>query len=395
MPTPSTSSTVPTESQLRRRELQQAMYPVTIPSPSRQMNIASDSPIPLSPDPFGRHPSVYEVDTAPVESYWDPVAQKLSHEPLGSSPSMSSTDDGSGSLTSSRFSTDSSSVVGQGDKTTKSTAPLVSVKGLRKLWRRSKSASNALPQPPTPWRTDFQLSSSSHPSTPIDQLMAPPVSSAITRSSNGKTHVGQLQFDQELSYPFQPSRPSLSGSRPNSPAVLLNAPPQEKPGFRKSILKTWMSVAGVGSQQPTNGSESRRSSERPVSNETIKPRRPSVLDGSIPPSPQLPERYLPSNHIRTESNLERPKSAARSKMGPGHHYSSASHDLLSTIPPTRTSVMMQTPLSASPAQSQFSVSSRDSRAESRESHEASQFEIVTSPKVHPNLSYPYMTLDHE
>lgn len=392
MSTSSPSSILPTESQLRRRELEQATYPVTISSPSRQINIASDSPIPLSPDPFGRHPSVYEVDAAPVQSYWDPVAQKFTHEPLGPSPSMSSIDDGSGSLTSatpsSRFSADSSSVVDQDDRAIKSTAPLVSVKGLKKLWRRSKSSSSPLPQPPTPGRTSFQLSSSPHPPTPTDQLMAPPVLGAITRGSNGKAHVGQLQFDQI-------SRPSLSGSRPNSPAVLLNAPPQEKPSVRKSILKSWKSVTGAVSQQPTNGSEPRKSSERPVSNETIKPRRPSVLDGSMPPNPQLPEQYLPSNHIRTGSNaLEHWKLTARSKMGPGHHYSSASHDLLSAIPPVWSPVVVQTPGSASPFQSQF-ASSQDSQAESRASLETSQFEIISSPKVHPNLTYPYMTLDHE
>jgi len=386
------SSAVPTESQIRRRELEQAMYPATIPSPSRQINDASDSPIPLSPDPFGRHPSIYEVDAAPMQSYWDPVAQKFSHELPGPGPSI---DDDSGPLDSvtpsSRFSADSSSVMDHDDKTFKPTAPLVSVKGLKKLWRRSKSSASALPQPLTPGRATFQPSGSPHPSTPTDQLMAPPVPNAITRGPNGRPHVGQLQFDQDSSYPSYPSRPSLSGSRPNSPVVLLNPPPQDKLGIRKSILKSWKSVAGGGSQHSTNGFESRKSSERPVSNETIKPRRPSVLDGSIPPSPLLPEQYLPSNHIRTGSNfLERRKSAARSKTGPGHH-SSASHDLLSTISPVRSPVM-QAPGSASSSQSQLSAYSRDSHAESLET---SQFEVVPSPKVHPNLTYPYMTLDHE
>lgn len=394
MPASTPSSIVPTESQVRRRELEQAMYPVTIPS--RQANVASDSPIPLSPDPFGRHPSIYEVDAAPMESYWDPVTQKFSHEPLGSRPSVSSMDDGSGPLysdsapPSSRFSADSSGVV-EGDKSTKLTAPLVSVKGLKKLWRRSKSSSNALPQPSTPGRTSFQVSSSPLPSTPTDQLMAPPVPNAIMRGSNGKPHVGQLQLDQESSHPSNSSRPSLSGSRPNSPAVLLNTPPLEKSGIRKSILKSWKSVAG-GPQQATNGSEPRKSSERPVSNETIKPRRPSVLDDGIPPSPLLPEQYLPSNHVRTGSNfLERRKSTARSKMSPGHH-SSASHDLLSTVPHARSPIIMHTPGSASSSQSQLSTVSRDSQAES---FETSYYEVVPSPKVHPNLTYPYMTLDHE
>ena len=313
---------------------------------------------------------------------------------------MSSIDDGSGSLTSatpsSRFSADSSNVVDQDDNISKSTAPIVSVKGLKNLWRKSKTTSGASPQPPTPGRTSFPHFSSPHPSTPTDQLMAPPVPGVITRDLSGKAHVGQLQSDQELPYPLQPSRPSLPGSRPNSPAVLLNAPPQEKQGIRKSILKTWKTVAGAGPQQPVNGSEPRKSSERPVSNETIKPRRPSILDGSMPPSPRLPEQYLSSNHIRTGSNFfERRKSAARLKKGPSHHHSSGSHDLLSRIPPARSSLVMQTPLSASPAQSQFSLSSQDSYAESQASLERSQFEIISSPKVVPNLTYPYMTLDHE
>ena len=375
MPASSPSSTVLTESQLRRRELEQATYPATMPSPSRQINTVSDSPIPLSPDPFGRHPSIYEVDSAPMHSYWDPVAQKFSHEPPGSRPSI---DEGPWSLNSatpsSRFSADSSGIMDEDDRTTKSTAPLVSVKGLKKLWRKSKPSSSTLPQPLTSGRASFRLSSSPHPPTPTDQLMTPPVPNAITRGSNGKVHVGQLQFDQESSYPSYPSRPSLSGSRPNSPAILLNAPPLEKPGIRKSILKSWKSVAGGGPQQSTNGFEPRKSTERPVSNETIKARRPSVLDGSIPPSPRLPEQYLPSNHVRTGSNfLERRKSVTRSRMGPGHH-SSASHDLLSSILPVRSPVIMQAPGSASSSQSQLSALSRDS------SLETSHFEVVPSQK---------------
>ncbi|KAG6380803.1 hypothetical protein JVT61DRAFT_5187 [Boletus reticuloceps] len=392
MPASSASSTVPTESQVRRRELEQAMYPATMSSPSRQVNIVSDSPIPLSSDPFGRHPSIYEVDALPMQSYWDPVAQKFSQDPPGSRPSMSSVDDGplDSAPPSSRFSADSSSAA-DSDRT-KSTSPLVSVKGLTKLWRRSKPSSSPLPQPPTPGRTSFQLTSSPYPPTPTDQLMTPPVPNAVTRGSNGKAHVGQMQFDQELSYPSYPSRPSLSGSRPSSPAVHLNAPPQEKPGIRKSILKSWKSVAG-GPQQPTNGIEPRKHSERPVSNETIKPRRPSVLDGSIPPSPQLPEQYLLSKHVRTGSNfIERRKSAARSKMGPGHHHSSASHDLLSIPPLPWSPVIMQTPGSASSSQSQLSAISRDSDVDTLET---SQFDVVPSQKIHPNLTYPYMTLDHE
>ncbi|KIJ22161.1 hypothetical protein PAXINDRAFT_178265 [Paxillus involutus ATCC 200175] len=400
------SSTVPTETDIRRREQEQVVYPTTIrPSLSRQTNITIDSPIPLSPDPFGRYPSVYETDALPVPSYWDSATQQFSHEPSDPRPSLSSADEGSLASTtpSSRFSADSTSIaMDHGEKNTKTTAPLVSVKGFKKLWRRSKSSSGGVPQPSTPGagRSSFQHSGPPPRVTSSDQLAAPPIPSALlARSPNSKSPVGQLQFDQESTYPWHPSRPSLSGSRPTSPATLVpNAPahPPEKTSVRKSILKSWKSVSGAASQQPVNGSESRNRSERPISNETIKPRRPSVLDGSIPPSPQLPDQYLPSNHARTGSTFfERRKSAGRSKMGPTQHYSSSSQDLLSRIPQQRSSVIMQAPGSASPSRSFFSATSRDSHAESGESFETSQFEFVSPPKVHPNLSYPYQTLDHE
>ena len=92
MPASNPLLTVPTESQVRRRELEQAMYPATMPSLSRQVNFTSDSPIPFSPDPFGRHPSIYEADAAPIQSYWDLVAQKFSQDSPGSRPSVSSID---------------------------------------------------------------------------------------------------------------------------------------------------------------------------------------------------------------------------------------------------------------------------------------------------------------
>ncbi|KIL01040.1 hypothetical protein PAXRUDRAFT_128455 [Paxillus rubicundulus Ve08.2h10] len=405
MPPPLQLTSVPTETEIRRREVEQ-VYPTTLrPSLSRQTNITSDSPIPLSPDPFGRYPSVYETDALPVPSYWDSATQQFSHEPSDPRPSLSSADEGSLASTtpSSRFSADSTSIaMDHGDKNTKTTAPLVSVKGFKKLWRRSKSSSGGVSQPLTPGagRSSFQHSGPPPRVTSSDQLAAPPIPSALlARSPNGKPPVGQLQFDQESPYPWHPSRPSLSDSRPTSPATFVpNAPahPPEKISVRKSILKSWKSVSGAASQQPVNGSEPRNRSERPISNETIKPRRPSVLDGSIPPNPKLPDQYLPSNHARTESTFfERRKSAGRSKMGPTQHYSSSSQDLLSRIPQQRTSVIMQPPGSASPSRSFLSATSRDSHAESGESFETSQFEFVSPPKVHPNLTYPYQTLDHE
>ncbi|KAF9245707.1 hypothetical protein BU15DRAFT_40761 [Melanogaster broomeanus] len=399
------SSTVLTETDIRRRELEQTIYPTTIPpSVSRQTNLTSDSPIPLSPDPFGRYPSVYESDTLPVASYWDPATQKFSHEPSDPRPSLSLGDEGSCAprTPSSRFSADSASMaMDHDDKNTKTTAPLVSVKGFKKLWRRSKSSSGAVPQPPTPvtGRSSFQLSGPHPSTTSTDQPAAPPIPGALmARGSTSKLSMGQLQFDQQSPYPLHPSRPSLSESRPTSPHASIFNPPQlpEKPSVRKSILKSWKSVSGAVSHQPTNASEPRKSSERPISNETIKPRRPSVLDGNIPPSPKLPDQYLPSNHIRTGSTFfERRKSGGRSKMGPTQHYSSSSQDMLSMIPQRQSLVVTQASRSPSPSRSLLSASSQASHAESRGSFDTSQFELVPSPRGYPNLAYPYQTLDHE
>ncbi|KAI6048004.1 hypothetical protein EDC04DRAFT_2620939 [Pisolithus marmoratus] len=334
------------ETEARRRELEQ--HPATVPAPfTRQTDLTSDSPIPLSPDPFGRYPSMYEEQALPVSTYWDPTTKQFSEVPTDSRPSTSS----ASTTQSSRFSADSSIAVDLADKGGKAQAALSGVKSLKRLWRRT-----ALPPTPSPG----SLSKAT--------LGPPPVITAVARNGKVKAPLNQFQFDQE---------PSLNGTRPISPPVLPPVASGEKTSVRKSILKSWKAV--TGSQQNPGASDTRKSMERPVSNETVKPRRPSVLDNT-------------SNHVRNGSGVfERRKSAGRSKMSSKANYSSSSQDMLGMTSQKRSSIG-----SASPSRSQFSAYSMDSNTEGRGSFDnTSQFEVISTPKVHPNLTYPYQTLDYD
>ena len=384
-PTPlGMKNAVSPETEARRRELEHSIYSATVPASfTRQTNLTSDSPIPLSPDPFGRHPSIYEDHIPPTPTYWDPATKQFFHEPIDSRPSTSSVDESSLASTtqSSRFSADSSVAIDQQDKSGKAQS-LVSVKSLKRLWRRSKGSSISTAQPPTPspGKTSFQLG----PAPSQEQLGPPPIITTLARNGKVKTPLNQLQFDQESPYPVYPGRPSLNGSRPISPPAPSPLPTGEKTTVRKSILKWGKAVTGVGTS-PGGSSEPRKNSDRPASNETVKPRRPSVLDGGIPPSPQLPEHLLQSNHVRNGSGFfERRRSAGRSKMGSKANYSSSSQDM-------RSSIAMQAER-ISPSSSQFST---ESDREGRGSFDTTQFEVISAPKVHPNLAYPYQTLDYD
>ncbi|OAX36756.1 hypothetical protein K503DRAFT_772216 [Rhizopogon vinicolor AM-OR11-026] len=370
-------NSVSAETKTRKRDLDPSMYPPALPPSFGKQSESSDSPIPLSPDPFGRYPSYHESELQSTPTYWDPATGQFTSIPVESRPSLSSLDEGSVASTtpSSRFSADSASF--SMDATTnnsKASAPLVSVKTFKRLWRRSKSSSVSAQQPPTPsaGRTSFQIS-------------VPPV-----RPSH-----------DQLGPPLPPQRglPPMPIATPSRPPPTRSTSPSvpsssEKTGVRKSILKTWKSVSGA-TPSSSAPSEPRRDTERPVSNETIKPRRPSILDAGIPPTPKLAEQYLPSNHTRTGSGIfERRKSLGRAKMGSSSNFSTSFQDV--TVPsrtPPQTTTSTQPPGSVSPARSLQSSTSRYSQVDG--SFETAQYEVVTPPRVYPNLSYPYQTLDQD
>lgn len=299
-----------------------------------------------------------------MPTYWDSATGQFTSIPVESRPSLSSVDEGSLDSTtpSSRFSADSFSM----DATAKYSTPLVSVKTFKRFWRRSKSSSVSGQQPLTPsaGRTSFQVSASPVLSSQDQHLPPPPPQRGLPPVPTAT--------------PSRPTRP-ISPSAPHS---------SEKTGVRKSILKTWKSVSGATASSNAT-SEPRRDTERPVSNETIKPRRSSILDAGIPPTPKLAEQYLPSNHARTGSGIfERRKSLGRAKMGPSSNSSTSSQDVAIPSPSST-----QPPGSVSPARSVQSAGSRYSQVDG--SFETAQYELVSPPRVYPNLSYPYQTLDQD
>ncbi|KAJ7733583.1 hypothetical protein DFH07DRAFT_894216 [Mycena maculata] len=139
------------ESEARKRDLaeHQAAYPAMTPSIGAKSSLNSPL-IPLSPDPFGRHPS--QPPAPPMGggqrqsgAYWDaPVVipapqQEASHQRKSSMASVSER--------TSRFSTDS---MNGGDTASSATSvsskqsnrsTLMSVKGIKKLWRKSNKNS--------------------------------------------------------------------------------------------------------------------------------------------------------------------------------------------------------------------------------------------------------------
>ncbi|KAG2076795.1 hypothetical protein BDR04DRAFT_1089028 [Suillus decipiens] len=369
----SSPNALSTETKIRKRDLESSMYPPPLPPSFGSLSdAAADSPIPLSPDPFGRYPSYFESEAHPAPTYWDPATGQFTSIPVESRPSLSSVDEGSVASTtpSSRFSADSASF--PMDAAAKTSTPLVSVKTFKKLWRRSKSASVSIQQPPmlNAGRVSFQGSAPPTPSL-HDQL-------------------GPPQPPQRGLPPMPATTMPRTPTRSSSPTI----PSSEKTSVRKSILKTWKSVSGstASSSAP---SEPRRDTERPVSNETIKPRRPSVLDAEIPPTPKLAEQFLPSNHIRTGSGIfERRRSAGRSKMAASSNLSTSFQDVLPSRTRSQTFSPLPPPGSVSPALSLQSTPLRHSKVDG--SFESAQYELVSaSPRPYPNLSYPYQTLDQD
>ncbi|KAJ7146233.1 hypothetical protein C8R44DRAFT_756922 [Mycena epipterygia] len=152
----SLASTASSESELRRRDLaeHQAAYPALTPSIGPKSSINSPL-IPLSPDPFGRHPSQPPPEprgggkgngARQSASYWEsPVVIPASTpEPpaVQRKSSIASLSERDGS---SRFSTDSlkSAEAAPGATAQKQTnrTTLMSVKNIKKLWRKSQKNS--------------------------------------------------------------------------------------------------------------------------------------------------------------------------------------------------------------------------------------------------------------
>ncbi|KAF9029990.1 hypothetical protein BDZ89DRAFT_1064958 [Hymenopellis radicata] len=374
---PTASANPSAETNQRRKQLEEdewagrGQYPHLTPTVN-----GSDSVIPLSPDPFGRFSS---STTPPPDSrgstYWD-------------DSSSTAVDDSK--TTSSRFSADS--IKGE-PASNPNRATIMSVKSIRRLWRRSSKQSISLqqqmPLPPgrlspngepvaqhrsssstSSNRNSLQQGAAAPPVKPTRPSTRPPslrnfdipdVSDPVPTMFPPKTTIGfdRLRFDQESPYPnpTRRARPPVNATYPagttaggkDSPTLSTSGkssptpPPQpENPrnSVRKSILK-WKSSSS-GSRSPSTSMLSANNSERP-----------SVE--KMPPSPRIPEQFL------------------QQQQTGGTHATTKS---ISSIAPSMISVSK-------------SVRGRGP------SIDESQFEMV-SPKMATNsLTYPYTTVDRD
>lgn len=160
VPHQSSSNALSAETEKRKRELEDE-YPAL----SNARSSASGSPvgspvIPLSPDPFGRYPSVSDSTVRLSNSslhQWDTVTLgrgSISLEPVpeGDDPVQRAFHERSRSATTSRFSADSITIAGEENVAVKPSmkSTLMNVRSIKKLWRKSNSKSSVSKMPTIP-----------------------------------------------------------------------------------------------------------------------------------------------------------------------------------------------------------------------------------------------------
>ena len=211
----------------------------------------SDSSFPLSPDPFRRYPS----------SQFPPLPPSLTKV------SQNGAANGSAGTLDSRISMDS---------TDEKPNNRMSMRGIKKLWKRGEKSSQSHIQPPLPPVPDIAPSFRTSPT---------PGSVSSTRPS----------VEQSSRRPSPPLR-YLSKSSPPSPVSS-----QAAPEARKSILKWRPKSRGESISQRVPGGHGSKPSvdhSRP-SSRASNARRPSasglqipMLSADVPPSPLIPEHLL-------------------------------------------------------------------------------------------------------
>ncbi|KAF8640804.1 hypothetical protein AX17_000453 [Amanita inopinata Kibby_2008] len=416
------------ETERRKKELEEEYASGDLASQKAKQLVVGSPVIPLSPDPFGRYPSTSESG-----SYWQgpPVESRSRSKTKG--------DKSAKSLVTSRFSIDSVTAEEPVLKPNRTT--LVSMKSIKKLWRKSDKSSHSNTGMP-PNSSTGRTSTSVPPSRPerpsqeelgllpmpdvihpgrVSTTLAPPLPGtksvdqlSVTVASKTAilatpSHLNQLHFDQESPYPTAVRYTSSSGSPPQLPA----STPELEKSTRRSILK-WRSKSKSGSISQTSASaqESRTSSEqsRPpsvtsnVATNGTRNRKLSVgMFGSahgpsssmdIPPSPQIPEQFLAGSRqvtpVPTAADLvsSGQSQSARSTTSNGKPPRASTDSHI----PSEQRVRSSTVTTRSSSLSRPSSASHDTQ-DRRPSLDVSQFEIV-SPKA-ATLTYPYHELDHE
>ncbi|KAF8910055.1 hypothetical protein CPB84DRAFT_1743540 [Gymnopilus junonius] len=306
----------PSESERRKKleEEEGSLYPPNVIPAKLQSSSPASPIIPLSPDPFGRHPSSPEPPqtlqmTGPQ---WDTmtigkgVVPEMVSEPPVKGRARSGT-----SGTTSRFSADS--LNGEEVVSTKSQnrGTLMSVKSIRKLWRKSsnKSTSASRTSPMVPPQRPERPSEEQLLDLP-DIPDMPPMVPPVPRTSQEQLAPGRRpSVDQPMGPPpanigrtspqtIPPRRDSIpQGRRPS--VDLLGAPPQPQqfqqlsvpayPGRNPNpvpITTPYMQAAKASSS--LNSLHFDQESPYPV-----RPMRQSPRPPSPPPLPAIPEQEKP------------------------------------------------------------------------------------------------------
>ncbi|KAH9044615.1 hypothetical protein EDB85DRAFT_1854326 [Lactarius pseudohatsudake] len=256
------------ESKARRRELDghEPTYPQTVP-PSLRKPVSSGFPvIPLSPDPFGRFPSIPASPPSTSEGSESPEGLRPQarikystfgipperHSSLGSfsgDGTVSSHTDPTSATPSSRFSIDSTDE----GKSNRTAASLNPVKSIKSLWRKNRKASvssgpgssspswtgsdrasqalfsvpnlpgPSMPRSPTPTSLGASRESIASLALPADRYppKVPPHDTPLSSKSPSPrlardSSISSMVFDQESPYPVLVSSQRPSSSRPRT-----------------------------------------------------------------------------------------------------------------------------------------------------------------------------------
>ncbi|PBK76868.1 hypothetical protein ARMSODRAFT_1012080 [Armillaria solidipes] len=418
----SSTGTEPSETTLRKqmeeeesKQIVQEHYPRHTP----QINGSfKDAVIPLSPDPFGRYPS---TPTPSADSrgsaYWDDNSTAVDES----------------KTTSSRFSADSAK-----DNTPTNRATMMSVKSIKKLWRRSNKQSvssinvsqppsaqqgRISPQVPGPAGISAQAAGASS-SIPNGASAHRQSDSSSSRNSVGAVRPPPIRMSTSQTStstsssvpPSRPARPSRSPSLHNFDIPGMSAPAptmfpqhtisldrlrfdQESP-YPNPTRRARSQLSGNGKVSPTLTSgkstpisqSGKNSPTHPPQTETQRNSvRKSILKWKNAASggglgARRPSVSMLSVNVEPRPSIEKMPPSPRI---PDEFLQHQQHSRLPSVAKSVTSV------APSMTKSFSSRSSRYSDDEGRGPSIDDQFEIV-SPKMTPgSLTYPYTTLDEQ
>ncbi|CAK5264749.1 unnamed protein product, partial [Mycena citricolor] len=430
----------PSESDMRKQEHAEA-YPAFTPAIEAKTSLNSPL-LPLSPDPFGRHPS--SNDTRRMsQSYWDAPAPAEAPK-VERKRSTSTT---SGSL--SRFSTES--LRGLAERQS-NRGTIMSVKGIKSLWRKSHKNSPSVsvispvlenafsplspplppqrpnrpsmeemqfpdvevevPIPKTPIMGSFPSSPPPVPPSPRlsprpppqempmpptqfrpGQYMVPPpmlqstnrapIIAAKAGPMSRKTSSDNLEWDQESPYPTRKasltsSVATSSRSHTQTPPP-SSSPPNPTPAPLPSERDRNATRKSILKWKAAANFQPDADGERHGVAAPVVP-RVTQRGFDIPPSPKIPDQFVPPATQQQQSPPRtRPNSAAIARRRVSAKMQSVSTTETSSSWRHRT-------------QESMTFSSSDDTHESATILDTSAFEIV-SPKMGATLSFPYANVD--